>query len=185
MHYTVHGILQPIILQWVAYTFSRESAWPRNWTRVSCITGRFFTNWAIRKALIFWCWSWSSNSLAIWCEELTHWKRSWCWERLKAGGESDDRGWDGWIASTTQWTWVWASSGSGDVQGSLACCMGSQRVRHDWATELTDSFGEISLLSYLPGDGRGSWNSPQHTSLVIDPLSTDNLWTRDGGLLSD
>ena len=44
--------------------------------------------------------------LAIWCKELTHWKRSWCWERLKVGGERDDRGWDGWKASPTRWTWV-------------------------------------------------------------------------------
>ena len=43
---------------------------------------------------------------------MTHWKRPWCWERLKAGGEGDDRGWDGWIASPTWWTWVWTSSGS-------------------------------------------------------------------------
>ena len=53
----------------------------------------------------------SSDTLATWCEELTHWKRPWCWERLKAGGEGDDRGWDGWMASATQWTWVWANSG--------------------------------------------------------------------------
>ena len=59
-----------------------------------------------------WCWSWSSNPLATWCEELTHWKRPWCWERLKAVGEGDDRGWDGWMASLTRWIWVWASSGS-------------------------------------------------------------------------
>ena len=58
-----------------------------------------------------WCWSWSSNTLATWCKELTHWK-SQCWERLKAGGEGDDRGWDDWMASQTWWTWVWASSGS-------------------------------------------------------------------------
>ena len=44
-----------------------------------------------------WCWSWSSNTLATWCEEPAHWKRPWCWERLKAEGEGDDRGWDlGW-----------------------------------------------------------------------------------------
>ena len=57
-------------------------------------------------------WSWNSNTLAIWCKELTHWKRPWCWEKLKAGGDGDDRGWDGWMASLTWWTWVWASSGS-------------------------------------------------------------------------
>ena len=45
------------------------------------------------------CWSWNSNTLATWCEELTPWKRPWCWERLKVGGEGDDRGWDGWMAS--------------------------------------------------------------------------------------
>ena len=59
-----------------------------------------------------WCWSWNSNTLATWCEELTPWKRAWCWERSKAGGEGDNRGWDGWMASLTQWTWVWASWGS-------------------------------------------------------------------------
>ena len=55
-------------------------------------------------SLVDWCWSWNSNTLATWCEELTHWKRSWCWERLKVGGEGDHRGWDGWMASPTQWT---------------------------------------------------------------------------------
>ena len=53
-------------------------------------------------------WSWNSNTLATWCEELIHWKRPWCWERLKAGAEGDDRGWHGWMASPTWWTWVWA-----------------------------------------------------------------------------
>ena len=53
-----------------------------------------------------WCWSWNSNTLAIWGEELTHWKRPWCWERLKLGGEGDNRGWDGWMASLTWWTWI-------------------------------------------------------------------------------
>ena len=53
-----------------------------------------------------WCWSWYSNVLATWCEELTHLKRLWCWERLRSGGEGDDKGWDGWMASLTQWTWV-------------------------------------------------------------------------------
>ena len=59
-----------------------------------------------------WCWSWNSNTLATRCEELTHWKRPWCWEWLKAGGEGDNRGWDGWMASPTWGTWVWESSGS-------------------------------------------------------------------------
>ena len=56
-----------------------------------------------------WCWNWSSNTLATWCKELTYWKRHWCWEKLKAGSEGDDRGWDGWMTSSTQWMWVWAN----------------------------------------------------------------------------
>ena len=58
-----------------------------------------------------WCWSWNSNTLATWCEELTHLKRPWCWERLRAG-EGDDRGWDSWMVSLTQWTCVWVDFGS-------------------------------------------------------------------------
>ena len=55
-----------------------------------------------------WCWSytWRSNTLATWCKELTHWKRPWCWERLKAGREGEDRGWDGWLASTDWLHWA-------------------------------------------------------------------------------
>ena len=59
-----------------------------------------------------WCWSWNSNTLATWCEELTHWERPWWWERLKSEGEGDDRGWAGWMVSLTWWTWVWESSES-------------------------------------------------------------------------
>ena len=85
-----------------------------------------------------WCWSWNSNTLATSCEELTHWKRPWCWEGLGAGGEGDDRGWDGWIASLTRWTWVWINSESWWWKGrpGVLWFMGSQRVGHDWATEL-------------------------------------------------
>ena len=75
------------------------------------------TNQSSRKSILNihwkdWCWSWSSNILTTWCEELTHWKRPWCWERLKAGGEGDERGWDDWMPLLTQWTWVWANPGT-------------------------------------------------------------------------
>ena len=74
----------------------------------------------------------------MWCKELTHLKRPWCLERLKAGGEGDDRGWDGWMASPTQWTLVWVNSGSWWWTGKpgVLQSMGSQRVRHNWVTEL-------------------------------------------------
>ena len=88
-----------------------------------------------------WFWSSNSNTLATWCTELTHLKRPWCWERLKAGGEGDDKGWEGWIASLTQWTWVWVNSRSWWWTGKpgMLQFMGSQRVRHDWVTELTEA----------------------------------------------
>ena len=78
-----------------------------------------------------------SNALATWWEKLTHWQRPWCWERLKAG-TGEDRGWDGWMASLTQRTWVWASSRSWWWTGKpgVLQSMGSQRVGHNWVAEL-------------------------------------------------
>ena len=80
-----------------------------------------------------WCWIWNSNTLATWFKEPTHWKRPWSWERLKAGGEGDDRGWDGWMGSLMQCTWVWVGSGHWWWTGKpgMLQSMGSQR-----ATEL-------------------------------------------------
>ena len=74
--------------------------------------------------------------LATWCEDLTHWKRPWCWERLKVG-EGDDRGWDGWVESLTQWTWVWAGSGRWWRTGKpgMLQSMGLQRAGHDCMTK--------------------------------------------------
>ena len=94
-----------------------------------------------------WCWSWNSNLLATWGKELTHWKRPWRWERLKAGGEEEDRGWDGWMASPTQWTWVWVDSRSWWWTGrpGMLQFMGSKRVRHNWATEL--NWTELSFAT--------------------------------------
>ena len=69
--------------------------------------------------------------MATSCEELTHGKRLWCWEGLGAGGEGGDRGWDGWMASPTRWTWVWVNPGVGDGQGGLACCNSWGRKESD------------------------------------------------------
>ena len=119
-------------------------------------------SWTIKKAehqridaFELWCWrrhlrvpwtarrsnqsilSWNSDTLATWCAELTHWKRPWCWGRLKTE-EGDNRGWDGWMASLTRRTWVWASSRSWWWTGKpgVLHCMGLQRVGQDWVTEL-------------------------------------------------
>ena len=87
-------------------------------------------------------WSWNSNTLAIWCKELSHCKRPWCWERLRAGGEKDDRGWDSWMASPAPQTWVWVHSRSWWWTGrsGVLQSMGSQRIRHNSTTELNWTF---------------------------------------------
>ena len=120
------------------------------------------------------CWGWNSSTLATLCEELTHWKRLWCWEGLGAGGEGDARGWDGWMASLTRWTWVWVNSGSLWWTGrpGVLRFMGSQRVGHDWTTELnwTDvsfSAGQL-LLSTL------SWCSALLCLKVYSDVSVDS-----------
>ena len=80
----------------------------------------------------------TSNSCYLKYKRRQFWKRPWCWEGLGAGGEGDDRGWDGWMASLTRWTWVWVNSRSWWWTGRprVLQLMGSQRVGHDWATEL-------------------------------------------------
>ena len=130
----------------------KESWAPKNWCFWTVVWRRLLWvpwnaksyNWSILKeispeySLEDWCWSWSSNTLATWCEELTHWKRPCFWERLESEGEGDDRGWDDWMASPTQWTWVWAYSGFWWWAGKpgVLQSMVLQRVRHNWATEL-------------------------------------------------
>ena len=96
-----------------------------------------------------WCYSWNSSILATSCEVLTHWKRLWCWEGLGAGGEGDDRGWDGWMASLTRWTWVWVNSMVGDALGGLECCDSWGRKESDtteWLNWTDIHIANISLF---------------------------------------
>ena len=92
-----------------------------------------------------------AEALATWCKDLTLWKRPWCWERLRAGGERDNRRWDGWLASPTLWIWVWASSRSWWSTGKpgVLLSMGWQGVRHDWATELNWKNAGMNYFSFL------------------------------------
>ena len=95
-----------------------------------------------------WCWSWNSNTLATWWEELTHLKRPWSWERLRTGGEGDDRGWDGWMALPIWWIRVWVDSRSWWWTGrpDVLRFMGSHSVGHDWETELNWSKIEVTTI---------------------------------------
>ena len=100
-----------------------------------------------------WCWSWNSDTLATWCKELTHWKGSWSWERLMVGGEGDNRGRDGWMASLMQWTWIWLSSRSWWWTGKpgMLQSSGSRKVGPNWVTELNwlNNNYMLALLSSL------------------------------------
>ena len=144
-----------------------EESWaPKNWCFWTMVlvkiespldpTSPFWRRSALGFLWREWCWSWNSSTLATSCEELTHWKRLWCWEGLGAGEEGDDRGWDGWMASLTRWTQVWVNSRSRwwtGRPGELRL-MGSQRVGHDWATELNWSYilafcGFLHLFYFL------------------------------------
>ena len=116
--------------------------------------------------------NWNSNTLATWCKELSHWKRPWCWEILKAGGERDDRGWDVWMASPTQWTWVWVSSGRWWRTGKpgVLQSMGSQRFQHDWGTELNCTELESPLIYLLLETFYPLIHSPYFTISPQQPL---------------
>ena len=85
-----------------------------------------------------WCWSWNSNTFATSCEELTHWKRPWCWEGFVAGGEGGDRGWDGWMASPTWWTRVWVNSGSWWWTGRPGVQIHGVAKSQTWLSDLSE-----------------------------------------------
>ena len=127
---TVHDykvrIVKAVVLSVVMYgcesrTMKKAECWRTDAFKLWCWRRPLRVPWTTRRSNqsvlkeinpdIHWKdWCWSSNTLATWCEEPTHWKRPWCWKRLRAG-EGDNRGWDGWMASLTQWTWVWVNSG--------------------------------------------------------------------------
>ena len=138
--------------------------------------------------------------------KLTHLKRPWCWERLKAGGEGDNGGWDGWMASLTWWTWIWASSWTWWRTGKpgMLQSIGLQRVRHDWVTELSwtpsmcvlvrfssEMFreGNGTSLQYSclenPRDGGAWWAAvygvTQSQTWMKWLSSSSSIWNANGG----
>ena len=139
-------------------------------------------------------WCWSSNTLGTWCKELTHLKRPWCWERLWAGREGDNRGWEGWMASPTRWTWVWVDSGSWWWTGrpGLLRFMGSQRIGHDWEmnwTELTEQSFQQMMLGQLNShiQKKEVWSLPSHQIpiLTIDKNKDLRVKTKTIKILED
>ena len=121
--------------------------------------------------------------LATWCKELTHLKRPWGWERLKAGREGDDRGWEWWMASPTQWIWGWVNSGSWWRTGrpGMLLSITSQRVGHDRATELNwknanyQSIQE-TVVAVKTTDHHKKYNSNEK---VWNIVRITKMWQRD------
>ena len=120
----VKAMVSPVVMyECEIWTIKKTGHWKIDAFELWCWRRLMRVPWTARrskqeilKEIKDWSWSWSSNTLAIWCKEPTHWKRPWCWERLRAA-EGGNRGWDGWMASLTQWTWVWAPPGDGEGQG--------------------------------------------------------------------
>ena len=156
-----------------SYGFSSSHVWMWDWTinKAGCWRIDAFELWCWRRLLrVLWTARRSKQSIlreispeysfeelmlklklqysGHWCKELTHWKRPWGWERLKVGGEGDKRGWDGWMASPTRWTWVLVASGSWWWTGKpgVLQSMGLQRVRHNWVAELNWTTTELQNL---------------------------------------
>ena len=148
--YIVKAMVFPVVMYGCeSWTIKKAECWKIDACKLWCWRRCLRVHWTARRSIqsilkeispAYWkdCrWSWSSNISTSWWKELTTWKRPWCWERLKAGGEGDDRGWDGWMASLTQRLWVWANSrrlwrtGKPGVLQSMVL----QRVSHDWETE--------------------------------------------------
>ena len=128
--------------------------------------------------------------LVIWGQQMTHWKSPWCWERLRAEGEEDVRGWDGWMASPMQWTWTWANSGRwwGTGRPGMVQSSGLQSQTHlgDWTTTTSCGVpylitGEISPPQVAPHPGTSQHQArPQLTALCLrcNPQRCWSFWTR-------
>ena len=105
--------------------------------------------------------------LATSCEELTLWKRPWHWEGLGAGGEGDNRGWDGWKASPTQWTWVWVNSRSWWWTGSLACCDSWSRKEWNMTERLNWTKNKPQMIASKKNSG--DFKDPQNCPFCYRP----------------
>ena len=109
-----------------------------------------------------------------------HWKRLWCRERLKAGGEGDGRGWDGWMSSLTQWTWVWQAPGIGDGQGVLACYSPWGHKELDMTEQLNwtelNQCRKLKDSNFIPGLGRclgEGHGNPLEYSCLENPMDRE------------
>ena len=120
------------------------------------------------------CWSWNCNILATWCEELTHWKRPWAWERLKVGGEANNRGWDGWMASPTWWTWVWANSRRWWRTGKPGVLQSVGSQSRTQLSNWTEKSDWSALLPILPSHDDYTWT--EEVKIYSLPLDQGGIY---------
>ena len=118
-----------------------------------------------------WCWSWNYSTLATSCEELTHWKRLWCWEGLRAEGEGDNRGWDGgWHhrldGRKSEWT-----PGVRDGQGGLVCC-------NSWGRKESDMTEQLNWTGSMFGMGSDADFPGELTFEVRSERGAEDSWVK-------
>ena len=147
----VKAMVFPVVMYgWESWTIKKAEHWRIDAFELWCWRRLLIVLWTARRSnqsilkevspgcsLEGLCWSWNSNILATWCKELTHCKRPWCWERLRARREGDDRGWDSWMASLTRWTWVWVDSGN---WWGRVCCVHVVAKSQTWLSDWTDLY---------------------------------------------
>ena len=160
---SIHRISQARILEWVALPFSRGSSWLRYRICIPALAGRFSTTVPSGKLTLEEGETQRQKYRSM--EQNRKSRDKSTWKRLKVGAEGENRGWDGWMASLTQWTWVWVNSRIWWWTGkpSALQSIGSQRVRHTWVTELYLLHQLRKILSFLP------WALPLPSTHHIHP----------------
>ena len=153
----VKAMVFPVVMyRYESWTINKAEHWRIDafelwcWRRLLRVPWTARSNQSIWKKSVLniywkdWSWGWNSNTLATWCEELTHWKRLRCWEKLKAEGEGDNRGRDGWMVSPTKWRGVWENCGRWwrTAKPGMLKAMVSQRVRHYLAVDHVEKQGK-------------------------------------------
>ena len=187
----VKAVVFPVVMFWCEiWTVKKAKCWRINAFELWCWRRLLRVLWTVSRlnqsilkevnreySWKDWCWSWSSNTLVTWYEEMIHWKSPWCWEILKA--EDSDRGWDVWNALPIQWTWTWANSGRwwGKVKPDMLQYMGLQRVRHNLATE-HQQHALISQSKYIywRESCKGNWGEMLRN---ISPYSLMSLLSKN------
>ena len=131
-----------------SWTIKKDKCWRIDAFELWCWRRLFRVPWTARRSNQSILKEISPKYSATWCEELTHLKRPWCWERLKAGEEEDNRGWECWMASPTWWTWIWVSSGSWWWTGKPGVLQSMESGTTEWLNWTELNMQNLWMISY-------------------------------------